>query len=108
MARDCPEEYDPHNPHPDEPLPDTLLVRVGRDDVVIVDEGGYEVVYWHKDEWKDPGVTRAISNAINLAHTDPQELILRLWGPGEWPNQRNLRDEPAWEDSLDGFEKVDQ
>ena len=54
------------------------------DDAIEIADGDEEVLYWHKDEWReDPDIVPSIVNAVFLALTQPDALlrILRCLDP---------------------------
>ena len=54
-----------------------LTVEIYPEEITISLEDGTEVVHWVEDEWlEDPTIVPAIANAIHLAHTAPDDLIV--------------------------------
>ena len=48
-------------------------------DSILITINGKEIVSWHEDEWQeDPTIIVSIANAINLYHTNKNELIKLL------------------------------
>lgn len=43
------------------------------------DQDPTHIVYWHEDEWvEDPSIVISIVNAVDLFHTNKEELLKRL------------------------------
>lgn len=61
-----------------------LKLTIDSESVNIYLENGEErdpthVVYWNADEWEeDPSIVPAIMNAVDMFHSDPDELLNRL------------------------------
>jgi hypothetical protein len=55
------------------------VVETTEEDVVIFDDNGDELVYWHRQEWiEDPKLPTTIVNAVTLALTDPEQFLKTL------------------------------
>ena len=58
-----------------------------KDDHISIHDGGEEVFYWHKQEWKDdPDLIVTVANAIVIALTDEdlaRETFERIKNPPE-------------------------
>lgn len=52
-----------------------LEVEILDDSIRIYNQFGDEIVGWTSSEWIDENLTMTITNAINLAHTNPDELL---------------------------------
>jgi len=69
---------------------------IGEDHVAIADDDGYEVVYWHRDEWiQNPDLCLTIATTVQRALTDPESVIKDVHGTEQWQARKNNRDEPA-------------
>jgi hypothetical protein len=74
-------------------LGDIRVEYGGEDEVSIIeyyDGNKYEIAKWIEDELEEnPDLEDTVENAVNLAKTEPKELIKKIYGSvSEWEDMR--------------------